>query len=92
LDFGYWILGIGYSPINAFILIGILRSLLRGFQVLAKSVPEATKFRNTPSACGGDRNFEDFASLLGLVPVWVKIRKSGIEYISIQVKSRFPIL
>jgi hypothetical protein len=37
--------------------------LLRGFQVLAKSVPEGTKFRNTPSACGGDRNFEDFASL-----------------------------
>jgi hypothetical protein len=37
--------------------------LLRGFQVLAKSVLEGAKFRNTPSACGGDRNFEDFASL-----------------------------
>jgi hypothetical protein len=37
--------------------------LLRGFHVLAKSVPEGAKFRNTPSACGGDRNFEDFASL-----------------------------
>ena len=34
------------------------------FQVLAKSVPEGAKFCNTPSACGGDRNFEDFASLL----------------------------
>jgi hypothetical protein len=39
--------------------------LLRGFQAFAKSVPEGAKFRNTPSACGGDRNFEDFASLLG---------------------------
>jgi len=48
-----------------FILVGIPRSLLRGFQVIAKSVPEWAKFRNTPSACGGDRNFEDFASLLG---------------------------
>jgi len=38
--------------------------LLRGFQVLAKSVPAGEKFRNTPSACGGDRHFEDFASLL----------------------------
>jgi len=38
--------------------------LLRGFHVLAKSVPEGAKFRNTPSACSGDRNFEDFASLL----------------------------
>ena len=37
--------------------------MLRGFQVLAKSVPEGAKFRNTPSACGGDRDFEDFASL-----------------------------
>jgi hypothetical protein len=46
-----------------FILNGISRSLLRGFQVLAKSVPEGTKFRNTLSVCGGDRNFEDFASL-----------------------------
>jgi hypothetical protein len=46
------------------ILNGIPRSLLRGFHVLAKSVPEGAKFRNTPSACGGDRNFEDFASLL----------------------------
>ena len=42
----------------------IPRSLLREFQVLAKSVPKGTKFRNTLSACGGDRNFEDFASLL----------------------------
>jgi hypothetical protein len=40
------------------------RSLLRGFQVLAKSVTEGAKFRNTPSAYGGDKNFEDFASLL----------------------------
>jgi hypothetical protein len=31
--------------------------------VLAKSVPEGAKFRNTLSACGGERNFEDFASL-----------------------------
>jgi hypothetical protein len=38
--------------------------LLRGFEVSAKAVPEGTKFRNTPSACGGDRNFEGFASLL----------------------------
>ena len=45
-------------------LNGIPRSLLRGFQVLAKSVPEGAKFRNTPSACGGDRNYEDSASLL----------------------------
>jgi len=45
------------------ILNGIPRSLLSGFQVLAKSVPEGAKFRNTSSACGGDRNFEDFASL-----------------------------
>jgi len=37
--------------------------LLSGFQVLAKSVPEGAKFRNTPSACDGDRNFEDFAGL-----------------------------
>ena len=49
-----------------FILNGIPRSLLRGFQVFPKSVPEGAKFRNTPSACGGDRNFEDFASLLVL--------------------------
>jgi hypothetical protein len=41
--------------------------LLRGFRALAKSVPEGAKFRNTPSACGGDRNFEDFASLFRLV-------------------------
>jgi len=27
-------------------------------------VPEGAKFRKTLSACGGDRNFEDFASLL----------------------------
>jgi len=33
------------------------------FQVLAKSVPEGAKFRKMPSACGGDRNLEDFASL-----------------------------
>ena len=46
-----------------FILNGIHRSLLRGFQVLAKSIPEGVKFRNTPSACGEDRNFEEFASL-----------------------------
>ena len=44
----------------------IPRSLLRGFQAFAKSVPEGAKFRNTPSACGGDRNFEDFASLFHL--------------------------
>ena len=53
-----------------FILNGIPRSLLRGFQVLAKSVPGGAKFRNTPSACGGDRNFEDFSSLLDLLQ-WV---------------------
>jgi hypothetical protein len=47
-----------------FILHRIPRGLLRGFRALAKSVPEGAKFRNTPSACGGDRNFEDFASLL----------------------------
>jgi hypothetical protein len=34
------------------------------FQVFTKSAPEGAKFRHTPSACGGDRNFEDFASLL----------------------------
>jgi hypothetical protein len=34
-----------------------------GSNVLAKSVPEGAKFHNTPSACGGDRNSEDFASL-----------------------------
>ena len=45
------------------ILHRIPRGLLRGFRALAKSVPEGAKFRNTPSACGGDRNFEDFASL-----------------------------
>jgi hypothetical protein len=44
----------------------ILRSLLRGFHAFAKPVPEGAKFRNTPSACGGDRNFEGFASLLNL--------------------------
>jgi hypothetical protein len=49
-----------------FIFVGIPRSLLRGFQVIAKSVPEGAKFRNTPSACGGDRNFEDFASLYSI--------------------------
>jgi hypothetical protein len=38
--------------------------LLRGFHAFAKPVPEGAKFRNTPSACGGDRNFEGFASLL----------------------------
>jgi hypothetical protein len=43
---------------------GIPRSFLRGFQVLAKSVSDGTKFRNTLSACGGDRNFEDITSLL----------------------------
>ena len=46
-----------------FILNGIPRSLLRGFQVFAKPVPEGAKFRNTLSACGGDRDFEDIASL-----------------------------
>ena len=51
-------------------LNGIPRSLLRGFQVLAKSVPEGAKFRNTPSACGGDRNFEDFASLFDMCSVY----------------------
>ena len=39
-------------------------SLLRGSALVAKSVPEGAKFRNTPSACGGDRNFEDFAIYL----------------------------
>ena len=34
-----------------------------GSKFKLKSVPEGTKFRNTLSACGGDRNFEDFASL-----------------------------
>ncbi|MCJ7536416.1 MAG: transposase [Anaerolineales bacterium] len=41
----------------------IPRSLLRGFRALTKSVPVGAKFRNTPSACSGDRNFEDFDSL-----------------------------
>jgi phosphatidylserine/phosphatidylglycerophosphate/cardiolipin synthase-like enzyme len=41
--------------------------LLRGFHAFAKPVPEGAKFRNTPSACGGDRNFEGFASLLELI-------------------------
>ena len=45
------------------ILHRIPRGLLRGFYALAESVPVGA-FRNTPSACGGDRNFEDFASLL----------------------------
>ena len=45
------------------ILVGMPRSLLRGFQVLVNSVPEGAKFRNTPSACGGGRNFEEFVSL-----------------------------
>jgi hypothetical protein len=49
---------------NSVILSRIPRGLLRGFCALAKSVPVGAKFRNTPSACGGDRNFEDFASLL----------------------------
>jgi hopanoid biosynthesis associated radical SAM protein HpnH len=40
------------------------RSLLRGFQTLTKSVPFVAIFLNTSSACGGDRNFEDFASFL----------------------------
>jgi hypothetical protein len=40
--------------------------LLRGFHAFAKPVPEGAKFRNTPSACGGDRNFEGFASLFFL--------------------------
>jgi hypothetical protein len=48
----------------SFTLHRIPCGLLRGFCVLAKSVPEGAKFRNTPSACDGDRNFEDFASLL----------------------------
>jgi len=47
-----------------FILRRIPRGLLRGFYALAKSVLVGAKFRNTLSACGGDRNFEDFASLL----------------------------
>ncbi len=37
--------------------------VLRGFQVLAKSVPEGAKFRIRRPACGADRNFEVFASL-----------------------------
>ncbi|MGD8404991.1 MAG: AAA family ATPase [Anaerolineales bacterium] len=53
-----------HATLNFFILYRIPRGLLRGFCALAKSVPEGAKFRNTPSACGGDRNFEDFASLL----------------------------
>ncbi len=35
-------------------------------QVFAKSVPERAKYRNTSSACVGDRNFEDFASLFDI--------------------------
>jgi len=42
----------------------IPRGLPRGFRAITKSVPVWAKFRNTPSACGGDRNFEDFDSLL----------------------------
>jgi len=53
----------GTAPYILVILNGILRSLERGFQVYAKSVPEGAKFRNTQSACGENRNFEDFASL-----------------------------
>ncbi|MGB7096658.1 MAG: hypothetical protein WBD62_18570, partial [Anaerolineales bacterium] len=45
----------------------IPRSLLRGFRALTKSVPVGAKFRNTPSACSGDRNFEDFDSLFPLL-------------------------
>lgn len=61
-----WLDHLGYNFSHAATLYScrIPRSLLRGFQALAKSVPVGAKFRNTPSACGGDRNFEDFASLL----------------------------
>lgn len=51
------------------ILCGIPRGLLRGFCALAKSVSEGAKFRNTPSACGGDRNFEDFACLFEVLHI-----------------------
>ena len=34
---------------------------------LSKTRPEGAKFCNTPSACGGDRNFEGFANLFFLV-------------------------
>ncbi|MCJ7700490.1 MAG: hypothetical protein MUO62_02810, partial [Anaerolineales bacterium] len=54
------------------------RSLLRGFHALAKSVPAGAKFRNTPSACGGDRNFEDFATLF-LVGQWNLLTKIEVQ-------------
>jgi two-component system NarL family sensor kinase len=59
----YGTLTISTMAIYIFILHRIPRGLLRGFCALAKSAPVGAKFRNTPSACGGDRNFEDFASL-----------------------------
>ena len=34
-----------------------------GVPRLSKTRPEGAKFRNTPSACSGDRNFEGFANL-----------------------------
>ena len=34
-----------------------------GSELYEKSVPIGAKFRNPPSACGGDRNFEDFSNL-----------------------------
>ena len=59
-----WQKGRYAAAYHRFILCRLPRGLLRGFCVLAKSVSEGAKFRNTPSACGGDRNFEDFACLL----------------------------
>jgi len=48
--------------------------LLREFQALAKSVPAGAKFGNTPAACGGDRNFEDFTSLFLIINFdWPKL-------------------
>jgi hypothetical protein len=57
--------GWGEAQLGLFFLLScITLVVLNGeFQVLAKSVPEGARFRNTLSACGGDRKFEDFSSL-----------------------------
>jgi hypothetical protein len=61
------------------ILHRIPRGLLRGFCALIKSVPEGAKFRNTPSACGGDRNFEDFVNLLTVEAIKNKVKSQNLE-------------